>query len=163
MTKLFDIAVFGATGFTGSLVASYISEHMPATLHVALAGRSHDKLEKLRRELPANSCDITCGTFQGAYFNCRCILDGRQVDIAPLLQPAILMLSAEYTSLTDRAGPMVVSACIKNGCHYLDSTGETHFIKKIIEEQHEAAVRNNVVVIPSCAFEAALPDLGAFL
>lgn len=60
-------------------------------------------------------------------------------------------------------GEVIVKACIAGNCHYLDSTGETHFIAKIIQECHNEAVQKNVIVIPSCAFEAALPDYGALL
>ena len=56
-----------------------------------------------------------------------------------------------------------VDACARLGTHYLDSTGETHFIKQIIELYHYVAAKNNVVIVPSCAFEALLPDLATFL
>nr|KAJ3416796.1 hypothetical protein HK105_001179 [Polyrhizophydium stewartii] len=60
-------------------------------------------------------------------------------------------------------GPAIVEACIRHGTHYLDCTGETHFIKKLIEELHDKAVAAKTVIMPACAFEPFLPDLGAFL
>jgi short subunit dehydrogenase-like uncharacterized protein len=48
-----DIAVFGATGFTGRLVAGYLAAHAPAGVRVGLAGRSAGRLAAVRAELPA--------------------------------------------------------------------------------------------------------------
>ena len=43
-----DIVLFGATGFTGELTAEYLAAHAPATTRWALAGRSAEKLERVR-------------------------------------------------------------------------------------------------------------------
>ena len=47
----FDIVLFGATGFTGALTAEYLARNAPAGLRWALAGRSPQKLEKVRADL----------------------------------------------------------------------------------------------------------------
>jgi short subunit dehydrogenase-like uncharacterized protein len=46
-----DVAVFGATGFTGRLVAGYLAAHAPAGVRVGLAGRSADRLAGVRAQL----------------------------------------------------------------------------------------------------------------
>ena len=43
----FDVTLFGATGFTGSLTAEYLSQHLPKGARWAVAGRDADKLEAL--------------------------------------------------------------------------------------------------------------------
>ena len=48
-----DLVVFGATGFVGKLTAAYLAEAAPAGTKIALAGRSQEKLERTRAELPA--------------------------------------------------------------------------------------------------------------
>src|SRR5690606_31280747 len=49
----FDLIVFGASGFTGRLVAEYVQERYGADggLRWALAGRNESKLEQIRDEL----------------------------------------------------------------------------------------------------------------
>ena len=47
-----DIVVFGATGFVGKLLAEYLAENAPTGTRIALAGRSKEKLEKARGDLP---------------------------------------------------------------------------------------------------------------
>lgn len=50
-TRDLDVVVYGATGFVGRLVAEYLSEHAPARTRIGLAGRSIDRLERVRRQL----------------------------------------------------------------------------------------------------------------
>src|SRR4030095_4014969 len=51
----FDIVVYGATGFTGQLVAEYLAAHYKgdAGLKWAMAGRSKDKLAAVRDAIGA--------------------------------------------------------------------------------------------------------------
>ena len=51
----FDIVVYGATGFTGQLVAEYLAAHYKgdASLKWAMAGRSKDKLASVRDAIGA--------------------------------------------------------------------------------------------------------------
>jgi short subunit dehydrogenase-like uncharacterized protein len=48
MNKPFDIILWGATGYTGQLVAEYLARHAGDSVRWAIAGRNRDKLEKLR-------------------------------------------------------------------------------------------------------------------
>ena len=52
MAREFTIIVYGATGFTGRLVAEYLAANYPA-LKWAMAGRTQAKLEEVRREIGA--------------------------------------------------------------------------------------------------------------
>ena len=51
----FDIVVYGATGFTGQLVAEYLATHYKddKALKWAMAGRSLDKLKSVREAIGA--------------------------------------------------------------------------------------------------------------
>jgi len=53
-----DVVVFGATGFTGRLVAGYLAAHAPAGVRVGLAGRSEKRLADVRSQLPAAACPL---------------------------------------------------------------------------------------------------------
>ena len=43
-SKAFDVVVWGATGFTGTLVTRHLAKHAPSNLRIAIAGRSEEKL-----------------------------------------------------------------------------------------------------------------------
>ena len=47
----FDVVLFGATGFTGRLVAEYVAKHYPRGVRWAIAGRNREKLESVRSDL----------------------------------------------------------------------------------------------------------------
>jgi short subunit dehydrogenase-like uncharacterized protein len=53
MDKQFDILLWGASGFTGQLVADYLARHAGPDLRWAIGGRNREKLEEVRRELTA--------------------------------------------------------------------------------------------------------------
>ena len=52
-----DLAIFGATGFVGRLLAGYLAEHGPAGTRIALAGRSRERLLEVRAGLPPAARD----------------------------------------------------------------------------------------------------------
>lgn len=53
----FDIVIFGATGYTGRLVAEHFARHYPADTgpRWALAGRSRERLAEVRDHLEAGA------------------------------------------------------------------------------------------------------------
>jgi short subunit dehydrogenase-like uncharacterized protein len=57
-------------------------------------------------------------------------------------------------------GSKLVASCIKNSTHYVDITGETFWIKEMIDKHHSEAVTNGVRIIPSCGYDSLPSDLG---
>ncbi len=60
-------------------------------------------------------------------------------------------------------GEPLVESCVRFGTDYVDSTGETPFIRNIIDKYHEKAVGNSTRLVPSCGFDSIPSDLGAYL
>ena len=56
----------------------------------------------------------------------------------------------------------VVDACVRQGCHYTDITGETPFVRQLIDKHHEAAKTRRISIVPMCGFDSIPSDLGAF-
>ncbi|MBC8056074.1 MAG: saccharopine dehydrogenase NADP-binding domain-containing protein [Rhizobiales bacterium] len=88
------------------------------------------------------------------------------VVIADAEQPDSLQaLAAQTTVLLNLAGPYaltgeaVVQACIAHGTHHLDLSGETFWVRQLIERHHRAAQRAQVKVIACCGYEALPFDL----
>ncbi|KAJ3240004.1 hypothetical protein HDU78_002531 [Chytriomyces hyalinus] len=158
-TRPFDIVLFGATGFTGQFVATHLLSKGPETLRIALAGRSLSKLEQARDTIASRvPRECTARVAQTALL----VADSSD-------QESLDAMAASTRVLLSTAGPFVrlgvpvVKACLKNKTHYVDSTGEGLFIRKLIEEFHEEAVRTGVRIVPSCGFDSIPSDLGALV
>jgi short subunit dehydrogenase-like uncharacterized protein len=60
-------------------------------------------------------------------------------------------------------GPPLVEACLRNKTDYIDSTGESPFIRDMIDKYHDRALAAGVRIIPSCGFDSIPSDLGTLL
>ncbi|KAL2000329.1 hypothetical protein VTN02DRAFT_3269 [Thermoascus thermophilus] len=145
----FDLVLLGPTGYTGRLCAEHIVQHLPTDLKWAIAGRSAEKLEQVAKDLK----DANPDRIQPEILVLQ--LDKQELD--PLARKTRLIINC--------VGPYhlystpVVEACANNGTHYVDATGETPWVKRIIEKYHEAAKSNGAIIIPSVGIESALPDM----
>jgi saccharopine dehydrogenase (NAD+, L-glutamate forming) len=142
-----DIALFGATGFTGELTAHYLAAHAPAGLRWAIAGRNADRLEDVRRRL---GVDV-------------------EVLVADATDPAALADIARRTRVVattvgpylEHGGPFV-AACAEAGTDYVDLTGEPEFVDRTYLEHHHTAVRTGARLVHACGFDSIPHDLGAY-
>lgn len=146
--RTLDIVLFGATGFTGRLVAEYLAHHAPADVKIALAGRNTPKLEGVRAGLPerAKSWPLV---------------------VADAADPASLAKLAEQTRVVcTTVGPYakyglpLVEACAKAGTNYCDLTGETQFMRDSIDRHHETAKASGARIVHTCGFDSIPSDLG---
>ncbi len=148
----FDLVLFGATGFTGGLTADYLAEHVPEGTRWALAGRSREKLEKVRTRLtgiaPASSelelleADVTDAA------SMRAVAEATRV-IATTVGPYI------------HHGEPLVAACAAAGTDYLDLTGEPEFVDLMWLNHHAAAEASGARLVHCCGFDSIPHDLGA--
>jgi short subunit dehydrogenase-like uncharacterized protein len=145
----YDLVLLGATGFVGRLAASYLAHHADTgRLAWAIAGRDRNKLEAVR---------ANCGSMP-------------DVVLADTRDPASLdRLAASARVLATTAGPFdlyggpVVDACVRARTHYLDITGETVWVKGLIDRYHERAAAEGTRIVPCCGFDSVPSDLGSFL
>jgi short subunit dehydrogenase-like uncharacterized protein len=149
----FDLVLFGATGFTGGLVAKQLAAHARPALRLALAGRRADALSALRDRLMAAHPE-------------RAEID---VVVADVSDPASLAsMAGRARAVLSTAGPFVdygepvVSACVAQGTDYLDSTGERPFVLDMIERYDAAARQRGVRLIFACGFDSVPADLGVY-
>ncbi|MGW3032320.1 saccharopine dehydrogenase family protein [Streptomyces sp. NPDC001178] len=145
----YDIVLFGATGFVGTLTAEYLAAHAPDDLRWAIAGRSEQKLERLRERLPGNG---KVGLLR-----------------ADVADPASLRALAEHARVVaTTVGPYVtygeelVAACADSGADYLDLTGEPEFVD-LMYVRHDARARETGArLVHACGFDSIPHDLGAY-
>ncbi|MEU2296486.1 saccharopine dehydrogenase NADP-binding domain-containing protein [Streptomyces antibioticus] len=143
----YDIVLFGATGFVGTLTAEYLAAHAPEGLRWAVAGRDEGRLRALRERL---------GTDVGVL----------RADVS---EPASLRALAEHTRvLATTVGPYVrygedlVAACADLGTDYLDLTGEPEFVD-LAYVRHDARARETGArLVHAAGFDSVPHDLGAY-
>ncbi len=149
----YDVVLFGATGFTGTLTAEYFAANVPLSqVRWTIAGRNLDKLMSLRARLStiAPECaDIT---------PIMASSDDRQAleDMAKSTRVILTTVGpfAEY-------GEPLVAACVTHGTDYVDITGEPDFWNGIIDRYHDRAIVAGSLIIPCCGFDSIPHDLGA--
>ena len=149
MTKPLDLIVFGATGFTGRLVAEYLlaSQGVGGELRWALAGRSMARLEAVRDEIGAPATLRLVAT------------DAR--DAAAL---ADLARSTRVVITTvgpyQLHGEPLLAACAMAGTDYVDLCGEPAWMAAMIARHHAKAQASGARIVFSCGFDSIPFDLG---
>jgi short subunit dehydrogenase-like uncharacterized protein len=145
--KRYDIILYGATGFTGQRAAAYLQEHAPMSVRWAIAGRSEAKLLALKKELNL-SVDALIADAMNA------------VDIDILVQQTEVLI----TTVGPYAlyGSELVKNCSKYGVHYVDITGESPWVRDMLDEYGEIAQATKAKIIPFCGFDSIPADLGVW-
>ncbi len=143
----FDIVVYGATGFVGVLIAEYLATHAPAEVKVALAGRSADKLAKVRDGIPG-AARWPLITADSSDLQSLSDLASRTKVVLTTVGPYLLY------------GLPLVEACATHGTHYVDLTGEVLFMRHSIDRFDGLAQDTGARIIHSCGFDSIPSDLG---
>ncbi|KAJ3573700.1 hypothetical protein NP233_g2257 [Leucocoprinus birnbaumii] len=148
-----DILVLGATGFTGRLITRYLSVHPQRSgFKLAVGARSPAKLKAVLGELDLQN-DETIGLVQVD------VTKPAEVEKAVQSTRVIINTVGPYW----RWGTPVVSACAKHGVHYVDLTGETVWIKSIIQNYDFIANKSGAIIVPSCGYDSVPSDVSAYL
>lgn len=154
MAKL-DLIVYGATGFTGGLVAEYlVARPGLSTSRWGLAGRNRPKLEAVRDRLSQINPEAASLSIHVADADARASLDAMAAAAS-----VILTTVGPYAE----HGPPLVAACVAHGTDYVDLTGEPGFWRAMIDAHHTQAEQNGALIVPCCGFDSIPHDLGAWL
>lgn len=150
--KPYDLVVFGATSFVGKLVTKYLFEQYgakPADFKWAMAARDEKKLDELRKELHLNEVPMLRAD----------VTDESSLEKLCQQTRVIITVVGPYMKF----GEPLVKVASRTGVHCLDLTGETPYVKKIIELYHEDAVKSGASIIPSCGFDSLPADIGTLM
>lgn len=145
----FDIVVYGATGFTGQLVAEYLAARYKgdAGLKWAMAGRSKDKLASVRDAvgapadtplIVADSSDIA--SLKAMVAQARCVIS----TVGPY----------------QLYGSDLVAACAEAGTDYIDLCGEPIWMRQMIDKYEATAKARGARIVFSCGFDSVPFELG---
>jgi len=147
----FDIIVYGATGFTGQLVAEYLAAHYTGKDDPkwAMAGRSLDKLAAVRDAIGAPADTPLIVADAGDPASLKAIVDQTQ-SVVSTVGPYQLY------------GSELVAACAATGTDYLDLCGEPVWMRQMIDAHEATAKSSGARIVFSCGFDSLPFELGVF-
>ena len=148
----FDLVLFGATGFTGQLTAEYLARHAPAGLRWALAGRSPERLARVRDRL----ADLDPELKRLELLHADVTDPTSLADVAGRARVVITTVGPYLTY-----GEPLVAACAEAGTDYVDLTGEPEFVDRMYVAHHATAERTGARIVHACGFDSIPHDLGA--
>jgi len=143
--RKYDIVLYGASGFTGKQTIEYCRRFAPSRLRWAIAGRNRSKLEAVN----SAGVDILIADAQ----------DNEALNRV-VAQTRVVATTAGPFSLY---GTKLVDACVRNRTHYCDITGETPWIRRLIDRHHARASTEKTRIVTGCGFDSIPSDYGSWL
>jgi len=147
----YDIVVYGATGFTGQLVAEYLAAHYrdDKQLKWAMAGRSLDKLKAVREAIGASADTRLIAADSGDVASLK----------AMIAQTRLVISTVGPYQLY---GADLLAACAASGTDYVDLCGEPVWMRQMIDAQQANAQQSGARIVFSCGFDSLPFELGVF-
>lgn len=148
----FDIILFGATGFTGQLVAEYLLREYghKGSLRWAIAGRNSQKLEEVCRNLGTDGDKIPRLTADATSASEMRALAAKTRVICSTVGPY-----AKY-------GSLLLGSCAELGTHYCDLTAEIPWMVRMMREHQTTALASGARLVHACGFDSIPSDMGVF-
>jgi len=147
-----DVVLFGATGFTGELVAGHLAAHAPEGCRWALSGRNRGKLMAVRGRLAQQ--DPALAELPLLHADAR-----DEESLRAVAGKARVVISTVGPYLLH--GEPLVRACAEAGTDYVDLTGEPEFVDRMYVEHHATAQAAGARLVHACGFDSVPHDLGA--
>jgi short subunit dehydrogenase-like uncharacterized protein len=155
MNKTYDLVIFGATGFTGRLVAEYVlrqyglNDPQRSSLKWAIAGRSLEKLALVRDQLGAPK-DLPLLVADAS--------DSESLMAVVNSTRLVLTTVGPYQLY----GSELVGLCAQLGTDYVDLCGEPVWMRQVIDAHQANAQKSGARIVFSCGFDSIPFDLGVW-
>ena len=148
----FDIVVFGASGFTGRLIAEYLHRQYSTggELRWAVAGRNQEKLERVMQSIGLESGSVPILVADST--------DPASLDNIAAQTRVVLTTVGPYA----KHGTGLVEACVRNGTSYCDLAGEVQWMRQMIDTYQDAAEESGARIVHACGFDSIPSDLGVW-
>ncbi len=140
------VVIYGASGYTGRLIAEYLREY---EIPFIAAGRSREKIEEAMAKVPGiETADYEIATVNHTVDELAELLNGSQVFCNTV---------GPFTKF----GETAVEAALKAGVHYVDTTGEQPFVATAKEKYGEQFKQAGLALVPSTAYMYATKEIAA--
>ena len=147
----FDVIVFGASGYTGKLVAEYMGKEYgnDESIRWAIAGRNKDKLSSIKKDLNLNE---------------RISI----IEVDSTNKDSLDSMTSSAKCILTTVGPYqlygssLVQSCSENGTDYVDLTGEPGWMYEMINAHQDTAKKSGARIVFSCGFDSIPFDLGVY-
>lgn len=150
MKKDLDLVLYGATGFTGRYAAERLQKVAPSGLRWAIAGRRPRELEAIKRRFSlADDVEMLVANSD----------EPASVNAMVRRTRVLLSTAGPYT----RFGSPVVAACVQERTHYADITGETVWVRRMIDAHHNDAQRTGTILVPFAGYDSIPSDLATWM
>jgi short subunit dehydrogenase-like uncharacterized protein len=148
----FDVIVFGATSFAGQILCDYLFLRHGADGDVkwAMAGRSKRKLESVRASLGDGASGLELITADAADKDALREMCRQTRVVISTVGPYALY------------GSPLVRVCVDTGADYVDLTGETHWIHRMLQAHEAEAKKSGARIVHCCGFDSIPSDLGVY-
>ena len=144
--KEFSLVVYGASGFTGRLVAEYLAAQYGDNLKWAMAGRNEEKLKSVREEVGAGDVPLIIADSDD------------EASLKSMVARADVVLTT--TGPYQLYGEGLLKACAEAGTHYVDLCGEPGWMYDMIGKYQDTASNSGACLVFSCGFDSVPFDLG---
>eukprot|EP00615_Pteridomonas_danica_P004518 CAMPEP_0114364240 /NCGR_PEP_ID=MMETSP0101-20121206/27309_1 /TAXON_ID=38822 ORGANISM="Pteridomonas danica, Strain PT" /NCGR_SAMPLE_ID=MMETSP0101 /ASSEMBLY_ACC=CAM_ASM_000211 /LENGTH=456 /DNA_ID=CAMNT_0001511565 /DNA_START=11 /DNA_END=1381 /DNA_ORIENTATION=+ len=145
--KMYDVVIYGATGFTGKLVANYLATKYDPAFKWAIAGRSESKLKALKKEFnPAFPVGIIIADSS----------DPKTLNELMTKTKVVITTVGPYTEY----GTPLIEAAAKSGVHYCDLSGEPFWQREMIDKYDEIARHTGAKILLASGYDSIPFDLG---
>lgn len=147
----FDVIVYGASGYTGRLVAEHLAKRygVGGAVKWAMAGRSQSKLAEVRDEIGAPK-DTPLVVADAD--------DPASLDAMVRRTKAVITTVGPYQLY----GDALVAACAAAGTDYLDLCGEVNWMAKVIAAHDATAKKSGARICLSCGFDSIPFEIGVY-
>ena len=149
--RQYDVVVWGATGFTGKWVAKHLFDHYPQSeLRWAIAGRNLQKMDDVRAFIGDTESNVA-----------GIMADSDDIE-------SLRVMVAKTKVIISTVGPYahygskLVQACAESGTHYVDLTGESPWIRRMIDAHGSAAAASGAKIVHCCGFDSIPSDMGNY-
>jgi short subunit dehydrogenase-like uncharacterized protein len=146
-SREFDVVVYGASGFTGRLVAEYLAARYAGRIKWAMAGRDAARLAAVRDEIGAPADTPLIVADAGAPESLDALAARTRVAITTV---------GPYQLY----GSELVAACARTGTDYVDLCGEPAWMRAMIDAHEAQAKASGARIVFSCGFDSIPFDLG---
>ena len=153
-SRVHDVVLYGATGFTGELVARYFAQHVSLDRTPwAIAGRSREKLLLLREQLAKQH--PVCARLPIVVASTE-----DRASLAALTKNARVVVST--VGPFAQHGEPLFQACADHGTDYVDSCGEFSFVRNMRARHEERARARGALMVSCCGVDSVPTDLGLY-